>query len=85
MSPEARNASPRLMRVAISASEYRAPAGESTEPDEALVGRLSGRLVLTRGTGADDELVSVFTAVCGGGTVDCSLLIGLLSPALTAE
>jgi hypothetical protein len=49
MSPEVRNASPRLMRVAISASEYWRPAEECTTEDGAPVGKFSGTDVLTGG------------------------------------
>jgi hypothetical protein len=82
MSPEVKNASPRLMRMAISASEYWRPAEERTAEDGTPVGRFSGTDMLNGGGGMvsnDDDLVS------GGWTVDCSSLIGLLSPVLTAE
>jgi hypothetical protein len=51
------------MRVAISASEYWTPAGEFTAPDEALVGRFSGAVVVTGGAKVEDDLVSVSRAV----------------------
>src|SRR5262252_7355554 len=87
MSPAARNASPRLMRVAISASEYWRPAGECAAADEVPVDRFSGLAVCIGSGGliAEDDLVSVVNAVCGGWTIDCSSPTGLPSQVLTNE
>src|SRR5262245_43524440 len=92
MSPEVRNASPRLTSAAISVAEEWRSAGGSAMP----VAGLCTTVELTcDDVIADADLVSAFGAACtgsefatqssGGWSIDPSLLIGLLFPVLLEE
>src|SRR5262249_17290755 len=92
MSPEVRNASPRLTSAAISVAEEWRSAGGSAMP----VAGLCTTVELTGdGDVIADDLISAFGAACagsefatqssGGWSIDPSLPIGLLFPVLLEE
>src|SRR5215472_10837466 len=93
MSPEVRNASPRLTSAAVSVAEEWRSAGGSTMPVAGL--RTTVELTGDGGVIADVDLVLAFRAACagsefatpssGGWSIDPSSLIGLLFPVLLEE